>query len=223
MDRAENASTAACELVEEVVRTFGHARFRAFGTSMVPSILPGDLVSVQRAGFSEISTGDVVVYSREGRLFAHRAVGLSGDTSDPRLIARGDRLCDNDAPISSTALLGRVTSIERADGRGFRPVHLARRNGWAKCIVRVLQVSDLATNCYVRLAGLWSSFVGRTFRSDVKIVQAGGLLSPDAPGAKAHAPSAGNIGAETPTHKAKELSIPVLRNQDRQGAFECQA
>jgi len=79
MNRPENESTTlACSLAGEVVRRFGKVRLRVFGTSMLPSILPGDLISVQRAGLSGISSGEIVLYSREGRLFAHRVVGRAG-------------------------------------------------------------------------------------------------------------------------------------------------
>ena len=64
----------ACGLAEEVVRAFGEVRLRVFGTSMVPSILPGDLVLIQRANLHEISAGEVVLFLQNGRLFVHRVV-----------------------------------------------------------------------------------------------------------------------------------------------------
>ena len=159
MNRPENATTLACGLAGDVVRTFGEVRLRAFGTSMVPSVLPGDLISVQRAGLSEISPGEIVLYSREGRLFAHRVVARAGSHDDPRLITRGDRLFHNDPPVSSSELLGRVTSVRCGDGRGHRHVNTdARLNAWEQIIVRVLQTSDRATYIYLRLAGYWRSF-----------------------------------------------------------------
>ena len=162
MNQAESASaTLGCGLAGEVVRTFGHLRLRVFGTSMVPSILPGDLISIERAEVSEISYGDVVLYSRGGRMFAHRVMAHAGSSDEPLLITRGDRLCYNDPPISSTELLGRVTSIERAHGHGFRPVQPARPSRWERVMVRALQMSDLATNFYVRLIAFWPSLFSR--------------------------------------------------------------
>jgi len=164
MNRPENLSTTlSCSLASEVVRTFGKVRLRVFGTSMVPSVLPGDLISVQRAGLSGISCGEIVLYSREGRLFAHRVVGRAGSHEDPRLITRGDRLSHNDPPVSCSELLGRVTSIQCGDGRGHRQVRPAvRLNTREQMIVRVLRTSDRATYLYLRLAGHWrSSFSGR--------------------------------------------------------------
>jgi signal peptidase I len=149
----------ACGLAGEVVRTFGKVRLRVFGTSMVPSILPGDLISVQRAGLSEISSGEIVLYAREGRLFAHRVVGRVGSHDDPRLITRGDRLSQNDFPVSTSEFLGRVTSIQCGDGRGHRQVRPpAPLNTREHLIVRVLQTSDRATYLYLRLARHWRSF-----------------------------------------------------------------
>ena len=160
MNRPENISTTlSCSLASEVVRTFGKVRLRVLGTSMVPSVLPGDLISVQRAGLSGISCGEIVLYSREGRLFAHRVVGRAGSREDPRLITRGDRLSHNDPPVSSSELLGRVTSIQCGDGRGHRQVRPAvRLNTREQMIVRVLRTSDRATYLYLRLAGHWRSF-----------------------------------------------------------------
>ena len=154
MNRPENVTTQACGLAGDIVRTFGEIRLRVFGTSMVPSILPGDLISIQRASLSEISPGEIVLYSREGRLFAHRVVARAGSHDDPRLITRGDRLSHNDPPVSSSELLGRVTSIQSADGRGLRQIQPAAcLSAWDQMILHVLRTSDRATYLYLRLEG----------------------------------------------------------------------
>ena len=116
MNRRDKVATAmACGLAGDVVRTFGEVRLRVFGTSMVPSIHPGDLVTVQRAGLSEISSGEIVLYSREGRMFVHRVAECGNNSDGPFLITRGDRLRQNDPPVSTAELLGRVTSIQRGN------------------------------------------------------------------------------------------------------------
>ena len=159
MNRPENVTTQACGLAGDIVRTFGEIRLRVFGTSMVPSILPGDLISIQRASLSEISPGEIVLYSREGRLFAHRVVARAGTQDDPQLVTRGDRLSHNDPPVSSSELLGRVTSIQSADGRGLRQIRpAARLSAWEQMVLRVLRTSDRATYLYLRLEGYWRSF-----------------------------------------------------------------
>ena len=45
----ETASVLGCDLAAEVADAFGRVRLRVSGTSMVPAIRPGDMVSVERA------------------------------------------------------------------------------------------------------------------------------------------------------------------------------
>ncbi len=147
----------ASGLAEEVVRTFGEVRLRVFGTSMVPSILPGDLVLIRRAGLHEISRGEVVLFVQNGRLFVHRVVdqtvaAAASGAEEPCLITRGDRLRSSDRPVSSSELLGRVVSIER----DHQPVELPPM-GSNRLIVSLLQSSDRVTSVYLRLAACWRS------------------------------------------------------------------
>jgi signal peptidase I len=160
MSGPQNVSTTvACGLAGEIVRTFGEVRLRVFGTSMVPSILPGDMISVRRADLFEVSPGEIVMYLRDGRLFVHRVVARAGTQHDPRLITRGDRLCYDDPFVSSSQLLGRVTSIQTHDGHWHREVRpAAGLSLWEQIFVHVLRTSDHATYLYLRLARCVPSF-----------------------------------------------------------------
>jgi signal peptidase I len=159
IDRQGNALTEqACGLAGEVVRAFGEVRLRVFGTSMVPAILPGDLVSIHRASLQDISLGEVVMFLREGRLFVHRVVGRkvaanANDSDAPFLITRGDRLPHEDPPVSAPELLGRVVTIER--GQWEVILHGTESN---PPILRLLLSSDRVTSLYLRLAACWRSF-----------------------------------------------------------------
>jgi signal peptidase I len=167
-DRQGNASIElACGLAEEVVRTFGEIRLRVFGTSMVPAILPGDLVSIHRAKLQDISTGEVVLFLQKRRLFVHRVVDRNvmaawNSPEEPRLITRGDRLRHNDLPVSSPELLGRVVSIER----GNRKVELLA-SGPNHLIAPLLQSSDRVTSVYLRLAAFWPALFLRRAKCQV--------------------------------------------------------
>jgi signal peptidase I len=154
--RQDSTRRPANGLAEEVVRTFGVVRLRAFGTSMVPAVLPGDLVRVQRADLHEISPGEIVLFSQKDRWFIHRVVNRSvptvaGVSNEPHLITRGDRLQYDDPPVSSGELLGRVISIERGNEPAAAVAYPAVSN---PLMMRILRNSDMATYLYVRLA-LW--------------------------------------------------------------------
>jgi signal peptidase I len=151
--RDENASMElACGLAGEVIRNFGEVRLRVFGTSMVPSVLPGDLVLIQRAMLEEILPGEIAVFLRMGRLFVHRVadrkvMATTGGDKELFLITRGDRQRDNDSPVSSSELLGRVVSIERER----RNIKVAP-NRAIRLTARMLQSSDRVTSLYLLLA-----------------------------------------------------------------------
>lgn len=151
----ETANKLRCDLAAEVIGTFGEIQLRVFGTSMVPSIFPGDLISVQRAVVSEVSSGEIVLYAREGRMFVHRVVACTGSPEHSLLIARGDRLRHNDPPVSFPELIGRVTRIERGPTR--IPVRTCL-NLTEQAICRLLRFSDRATYVYLHLASLWNEF-----------------------------------------------------------------
>jgi signal peptidase I len=145
----------ASGMADEIVRNFDELRLRVFGTSMAPSVLPGDLVLIQRADLEEIEVGEIAMFRHRGRLFVHRVVDrkvmpVDGSATETCLITRGDRQRDNDAPVFSSELLGRVISIER----GNRNVHvMANRSN--RLIARLLQFSDKVISVYLLLAACW--------------------------------------------------------------------
>jgi signal peptidase I len=135
---------------------------RVSGTSMVPSILPGDLVLIKKASLPDISAGEIVVYLRKGRFVVHRVVdrnaaGTAARPEVPRLITRGDRLRQDDAPVSEQELLGRVVSIERENRKVALPA-----TGTNRAMVRLLRASDRVTCLYLKLAACRRNlFIGR--------------------------------------------------------------
>jgi hypothetical protein len=128
---------------------------------MVPSILPGDLVLIQRASIPEISPGEVVLFLQKGRLFFHRVVARKGMAiadcpEESCLITRGDRLRHEDPPVTESELLGRLVSIERDNQKVELPPHEPSR-----LIVRLLQSSDRVTYLYLWLAAGWRNLFVR--------------------------------------------------------------
>jgi signal peptidase I len=111
------AVRAAPRLLRDVLRRFGFARVRAYGGSMVPAIQPGDLLNVRGAAASEVMPGDVVLFQRGGRLFAHRMVGR---TRAGLLRTRGDAHWRAEPAIASSQVLGIVESLNRFKVPGGR-------------------------------------------------------------------------------------------------------
>jgi signal peptidase len=159
MDPLSSVSNAPAalrlELAAEVARTFGSLRLRVTGTSMMPAVQPGDVLSVGRVNLLEASPGEIVLFARGERLFAHRIVDRGGGSDHPYLVTRGDRVLDHDPPVFQSELLGRVISIERGRSRVRPRPWLDSPN---RLLGRLLRSSDRATDLFVRLTALWRVF-----------------------------------------------------------------
>ena len=115
---ASDSQTLKLDLATEVLASFGHARLPVTGSSMFPSMHPGDLLEIRRPA-GPIQTGDIVVFERHARLVVHRVRRVEGRNRD-LLITRGDRLRYNDTPVPTADILGCVAAIERGVRR-FSP------------------------------------------------------------------------------------------------------
>lgn len=138
------------ELAADSLRASGRLRMRVAGSSMLPAIRPGDLVSVRRCGPAQASIGDVVLFQRDGRLFAHRVVRLEAES----LVTRGDAVATDDPPVRATEFLGIVESTQR--GRG--PALDCARHAWPQRLAAgVFRRSALAGRLFTR----WNAAVTR--------------------------------------------------------------
>jgi hypothetical protein len=100
------------ELAAEVLGSGSAIRLQAFGTSMLPSIWPGDILHIERKAANETAPGDIVLVLRGGRFFVHRLLEKRGC----EWITRGDSLPQNDPPVAEAQVLGRVSLIHRVTG-----------------------------------------------------------------------------------------------------------
>jgi len=123
---------------------------------MLPSVRPGDLLCVRHPDAAEAQAGDIVLFSREGRLFAHRVVRKVRSRGECCWITRGDSLPDDDPPVSRQELLGRVTCILRGRSRLTR-IDASRGIGWwARLVGPVLRHSEWPRSLLLRLHALRS-------------------------------------------------------------------
>ena len=63
LSSVSNALATRIELAVEVARTFGRLRLRVTGTSMMPAIQPGDLLSIDRVNLRDTSPGEIVLFA----------------------------------------------------------------------------------------------------------------------------------------------------------------
>ena len=103
-------------------------RFRAEGTSMLPTIQDGDVLTVAAVESGAIALGDIILYSHRGRPIAHRVAEIRRSPGTTRMVfvACGDGKTACDAPIEPRQILGKVVSIERCVKPRTRAAVLAR-------------------------------------------------------------------------------------------------
>ena len=109
-------------LVIETLQIWGAVNLKAWGTSMLPSLWPGDLLTIQNTAWETVVPGDIVLLLRDHRVFIHRLIEKRLDQNVPSWITKGDAMPLNDPPATEfpTKFLGRVAAIRRGH-RSFVP------------------------------------------------------------------------------------------------------
>lgn len=155
----EDRRTVKRYLAAEVLRSAGELRLRVGGSSMLPAVWPGDVLSVSGRSATEAIPGDIILFARQGRLFAHRVIERTIHQGALYWVTRGDRLDHHDPQVSSHELLGRVTSIQRGNRR-----IVPRLTFWGQMASWILRRSEFCTRVLLRLgtlgAGAWGAALG---------------------------------------------------------------
>jgi signal peptidase I len=107
-------------LAAEMLRNRGSVRLELKGTSMLPSLWPGDLLTIECVAHDEIAPGDMVLVMRDNRFFVHRLIERREDQNCVSWITRGDAVPQNDPPVTASELLGQVVGVRRGN-RSFVP------------------------------------------------------------------------------------------------------
>ena len=98
---------ARLDLAAEVLHRFGEVRFVANGSSMIPSIYPGDLLTV-RSESVNARAGEIVLFLLGGRFCVHRVMRKWPERNRIAFATRGDALTQEDPSVDGSQLLGRV-------------------------------------------------------------------------------------------------------------------
>lgn len=115
-----SAHALKCELAGEVLRSSGKVRVQVTGWSMLPTVWPGDTLVIDRANSEGIAEGDIVLFGRDRRLFAHRVVAKAATPGQAQIVTQGDGMPCSDPPMNGSELLGKVSLIVR-DGKCLEP------------------------------------------------------------------------------------------------------
>lgn len=143
IESSETPTTAASALAAQILLTCGQLSLRVTGGSMLPAMIPGDVIQFHSCAAEHAEPGDVVLFRRDDRFVVHRVVTRTIDG----LLTQGDALAEPDSPVSRDDVIGKVVGISR---RGII-VRQHRRSTLSLTLSRwLLGRSDLATRLLLR-------------------------------------------------------------------------
>lgn len=170
------------EMTVEVLRSHGRCRLQVSGSSMLPTLWPGDVVSIESGRLPEVMVGDIVLYERCGRFFLHRVAALPVEKFPGRVITRGDSMPQADPAVRVENLLGVVAGVRRGEkwveiSRQMTPkarmaaALFSRSSGLARLVLRVRSRGGLSSG----------KIRGGTSEKTADGISSGGNTMPGAP------------------------------------------
>src|SRR5437868_69272 len=117
---SQTRDKTGCSLAAQTLRSWGVLKLRATGLSMLPTLWPGDLLTIKSHEPEHVEARDIVLFMRRGRFFIHRVLSKRLTGQSAVLITRGDCMYKDDPPVRSGELLGKVTEVRRG-GSVFVP------------------------------------------------------------------------------------------------------
>jgi hypothetical protein len=111
----DTLSSDVAALAAQALHTFGRLRLRAYGSSMLPTIRPGDVLQFEVCT-ADPTRGDVVLFRSGSRLFVHRIVARTKNG----FITQGDGLIRPDPLVDAPDVLGRMVGHYRR-GKALSP------------------------------------------------------------------------------------------------------
>jgi signal peptidase I len=131
-------------LSAEVLKSGGTISLCAFGSSMLPTIWPGDLLSIEHKSAEETVPGDIVLVAQGSRFIIHRLV----EKRESLRITRGDSMPQQDPPVGKSQVLGKVAAIHR---RTEVVAPIPRRSLSNRVLAWMLCYSDCLRNTALRI------------------------------------------------------------------------
>lgn len=134
---------ACCDLVADIARASGKVQLKVTGASMVPTLWPGDLLTVQTCNPYGLAPGSIIVFRQDQQLIVHRLMLRLGD----RTVTRGDARPRLDKPVEPSQIVGRVETVMR-NGRPVDP----QDSLWQQIVAVCLRRSEWFTWFFLRFS-----------------------------------------------------------------------
>jgi len=114
------SSGETAELFKDILGRALSLRVRVTGSSMVPLLNGGEILTIRKVRTSSLRTGDLIFCGMpDSSLLLHRIVGRRVKDGSFVFQTKGDALITLDRPVTENNILGKVCRIEKSlsDGR----------------------------------------------------------------------------------------------------------
>lgn len=136
------------DLFEEIINTGSGLRIRVTGRSMQPFLKGGEMLTIQPASSALLKRGDLILYrNRQGEPMLHRIIKIR-KSQDRTIIfhTKGDALRALDEPVEQSAVLGKVSEIEKTCHSGcIKTINIGsflwRSLNYSNALVQQLNIS----------------------------------------------------------------------------------
>lgn len=139
-----------CVLAAEVLEQSGTVRVRVSGQSMLPTLWPGDILTIQSKQLAQAQVGELVLYERDGRFFVHRLLCKS-PTGD-FFLTRGDCMSEPDEVVAGQKFLGSVCLVTRGDSQHVPQPRMSKAS---RAAAFALRKSGILQRAALRLCALF--------------------------------------------------------------------
>ena len=115
------------DLSRDILKRGDSVRFKAHGSSMLPLIRDGDLLTIESLDHRGLKRGDVVFYQTAGKkCVVHRVVKITIQNDQRFLVTKGDASPGSVEKIEENLVLGKVVQLHRNEKR----INLNRNLWW---------------------------------------------------------------------------------------------
>ncbi len=99
------------QLLEEKGKIF----LRLSGFSMFPFLQEGDVALIKKVAINELSIGDVIVFTQDQKMIAHRLKEIIQKGNHFLLTTKGDTSKNNDPVFTEKEYVGKIVSFNRKE------------------------------------------------------------------------------------------------------------
>jgi signal peptidase len=97
----------------EILQSTGKLGLRVTGSSMLPTLWPGDVLHFQSSSPRSIQPGMIVLCRRNDKFVVHRLARHIESEGRSEFITRGDAMDNDDPPVPASDVLGCLVSVQR--------------------------------------------------------------------------------------------------------------